>query len=346
MLSLMRCLRILPLVLAALFALPGAASAYPWPFKPFHEQHPIRGFFGDPRTVYENGLVSDALTGPGAFSFHQGVDIAAPDGTPIYPVESGIVHYLSAATLVVATGHHVMFQYFHVVPVVGEGQHVKASQTVLGYVRPPFGHVHISEIDGIRLVNPLAKGHLTPYRDTTRPTIRAVTVEDRLGAVDGPLCGRVELDANVFDTPPVPVPGPFNGLPVAPAFVAWSLARPGYGVIEKKTVADFRTSLPPNSKFWRVYAKGTYENSPRFGREQYRSLPGRYLFLLAGSLDTTKLRNGDYVVTVRAQDIRGNTAVATRRISILNEAGAACPRSLPGPDAAPPPPELPKQGSS
>jgi len=344
MLSTMRRLRILPLVLAALFVLPGAASAYPWPFKPFHEQHPIRGFFGDPRTVYTEGLVSDALTGPGTFSFHQGIDVAAPDGTPIYPVESGTVHYLGAATLAVATGHRVIFQYFHVVPVVGEGQHVKASQTVLGYVRPPFGHVHISEIDGTRLVNPLAKGHLAPYRDATKPTIRAILVEDRLGAAGGPLCGRVELDANVFDTPPVPVPGPFNGLPVAPAFVAWSLARPGYGVIEKKTVADFRKTLPPNRKFWRVYAKGTYENSPRFGREQYRSLPGRYLFLLAGSFDTEALPNGDYVVTVRARDERGNTAVATRRISILNEAGTACPRSLPGPGAAPPPPELPVAG--
>ena len=344
MLSKMRRLRILPLVLAVLFVLPGAASAYPWPFKPFHEQHPIRGFFGDPRTVYTEGLVSDALTGPGTFSFHQGIDVAAPDGTPIYPVESGTVHYLGAATLAVATGHRVIFQYFHVVPVVGEGQHVKASQTVLGYVRPPFGHVHISEIDGTRLVNPLAKGHLAPYRDATKPTIRAILVEDRLGAAGGPLCGRVELDANVFDTPPVPVPGPFNGLPVAPAFVAWSLARPGYGVIEKKTVADFRKTLLPNSKFWRVYAKGTYENSPRFGREQYRSLPGRYLFLLAGSFDTEALPNGDYVVTVRARDERGNTAVATRRISILNEAGTACPRSLPGPGAAPPTPELPVAG--
>ena len=340
----MRCLRILPLVLTALFVLPGAASAYPWPFKPFHQQHPIRGFFGDPRTVYENGLVSDALTGGGTFSFHQGVDIAAPDGTPIYPVESGTVHYLGAATLAVATGHRVIFQYFHVVPVVGEGQHVTASETVLGYVRPPFGHVHVSEIDGTHLVNPLARGHLSPYRDTTKPTIRAIMAEDRLGTVDGPLCGRVELDANVFDTPPVPVPGPFNGLPVAPALVEWSLARPGHGVIEKKTVADFRKTLPPNSRFWHVYAKGTYENSPRFGREQYTSAPGRYLFLLAGSLDTTTLGNGDYVVTVRAQDERGNTAVATRRISILNESGTTCPRSLPSPGAAPPPPELPATG--
>jgi len=341
----MRRLRILPPVLAAL-VLPGSASAYPWPFKPFHKQHPIRGFFGDPRTIYRNALVSDALAGPGFFSFHQGVDIAAPDGTPIYPVASGTARYLGAATLVIATGRDVRFQYFHVVPVVGEGEHVTASRTVLGYVQAPYGHVHITEIDGIRVVNPLARGHLTPYRDTTKPTIRAVTVEDRLGPVDGPLCGRVELDADAFDTPPLAVPGAFNGLPVSPAFVAWSLTRPGHGVILRRTVADFRTALPRNSKFWTVYAKGTYENSPRFGGEQYRSLPGRYLFLLAGSLNTATLPNGDYVVTVRARDIRGNTAVARRRISIRNERGAACSRSLRGPGrGVVPPPALPQQGA-
>jgi hypothetical protein len=340
----MRVFGILAVVIAAL-ATAGAASAYPWPFKPFHVQHPIRGFFGDPRTVYRNSLASDPLTGPGFFSFHQGVDIAAPDGTPIYPVESGTAHYLGAETLFVATGHHVTFQYFHIVPVVGEGQHVTASKTLLGYVQAPFGHVHITEIDGIRVVNPLERGHLTPYRDTTKPTIRTITVEGRLGAEDGPVCGRVELDADAFDTPPVPVPGPFRGLPVAPAFVSWSLVRPGHGVVMKRTVADFLKTLPPNDRFWSVYAKGTYENAPRFGSAQYGSLPGRYLFLLDAGLDTAKLRNGGYVVTVRASDIRGNTTVATRRISILNEKGAPCAGSLPGPDA-PPPPALPLRGAA
>jgi len=336
----------LTLVVAG-FAPASVASAYPWPFKPFHRQHPIRGFFGDPRTVYRKGLVANALTGPGVFSFHQGIDIAAPDGTAVYPVESGTARYLGASTLAITTGHDVRFQYFHVVPVVGEGEHVTASRTVIGYVQAPYGHVHITEIDGIRVVNPLAKGHLTPYRDTTRPTIRAVTVEDRLGPVDGPLCGRVELDADVFDTPPLPVPGSFGGLPVSPAFVAWSLTRAGHGVVVRRVVADFRTALPPNRKFWTVYARGTYENSPRLGSEQYRSLPGRYLFLLAGSLDTATLPNGAYVVTVRARDVRGNTAVATRRISILNERAAACPGSLSGPGraAVPPPPPLTKRPS-
>ena len=108
----------LAIVLA--LALPAAAMAYPWPVRPFNKQHPIRGFFGDPRTVFENGVLAGGFDGPGFFSFHQGVDIAAPDGTPVYPVVSGIAHYLGAATLNVDTGTYQgnarIFQYFHVVP--------------------------------------------------------------------------------------------------------------------------------------------------------------------------------------------------------------------------------------
>ena len=56
-----------------------ARRRHTWPFKPFDKQHPIRGFFGDPRTVYENGILAGGFDGPGFFSFHQGVDISAPE---------------------------------------------------------------------------------------------------------------------------------------------------------------------------------------------------------------------------------------------------------------------------
>src|SRR5437763_5357669 len=136
--------RLLLVIVLALAAAPVAAAKYPWPFKPFDRQHPIRGFFGDPRTVYQNGILSNPFAGQGFISSHQGVDIAAPDGTPIYAVEDGVIHYLGAATLNLVTNHGVMFQYFHLIPVAGEGQHVSARRTILGYVQPPFGHVHLT----------------------------------------------------------------------------------------------------------------------------------------------------------------------------------------------------------
>ena len=54
----------------AALAFAGGASAYGWPVRPFNKQHPIRGGFGDPRTVFSLGFFSNPWEGPGSFSFH------------------------------------------------------------------------------------------------------------------------------------------------------------------------------------------------------------------------------------------------------------------------------------
>ena len=352
MVSVLRLLALVTTVSTLALASASAASSYSWPVRPFFKQHPIRGFFGDPRTVFENGVLAGGFDGPGFFSFHQGVDISAPDGTPIYPVVSGIAHYLGAATLNVDTGMYQgnerVFQYFHIVPIVGEGQQVIARKTVIGYVQSPFAHVHLTEINGTHSVNPLQKGHLSPYVDHTRPTIRDTLFENQTGVLQTPLglCGRVEIAVNAFDTPPMPVPGSFRGLPVAPAFVRWNITRlNGATAVVWRTAADFRSTLPPNSRFYDVYAKGTYENAPRFGTQQYRSMPGRYLFLLAGNFDTTSLPNGVYSLEISAADVRGNSAHFQERFSVLNAHDGVCPGSLAAPPASAPPGTEPPAGS-
>jgi hypothetical protein len=340
--------RQLLVVLVAALVSAGAAAAYPWPVKPFNQQHPIRGFFGDPRVVFLNGVLAGGFDGPGFFSFHQGIDISAPDGTPVYPVMSGIAHYVGAATLNINVGNDRIFQYFHIVPIVGEGQEVIARRTILGYVQAPYGHVHLTEINGIHSVNPLQKGHLAPFVDRTKPTIRDVVIRNQTGDVQTPLglCGRVQLAVDASDMPPVPVPGKFGGLPVAPALVRWYVSRlSGAVVIPWKTAADFRVDVPGNGHFTDVYAKGTYENAPRFGNQQYTSMPGRYLFLLAANLDTTTLANGVYVLTVRVSDIRGNNATANERFSVLNARTGVCPGTLAAPPTSEPPPSEPPAGS-
>ena len=345
----MRLFRIVFALLVLAFVLAGSAAAYPWPFRPFNQQHPIRGFFGDPRTVYLNGVLAGGFDGPVFFSFHQGIDISAPNGTPVYPVASGTAHYLGAATLNVNVGGDVVFQYFHIVPIVGEGQQVFARKTVLGYVQPPYQHVHLTEINGTHAVNPLQKGHLTPYVDHTRPTIRDVSFRNQTGTLQTPLglCGRIELVLDAFDTPPVLVPGKFRGLPVAPALVRWTVSRlDGVAVVPWRTAADFRTGVPGNGHFTDVYAKGTYENAPRFGNQQYTSMPGKYLFLLAGNYDTTSLANGVYRLIVRVADERGNKATFVERFSVLNARNGVCPGSLPAPPSTEPPPTEPPAGSA
>jgi Peptidase family M23 len=325
----LRLLGLVALSSALSFAFADTAWPYPWPVKPFHKQHPIRGSFGDPRTVYVNTWLT-RFEGSGAFSFHQGVDISAPDGTPVYPVASGVVHYLDAATLRVHADHNRTFQYFHLVPIVREAQHVVAGRTVLGYIQAPFGHVHLTEIDGTHAINPLQKGHLSPYSDHTRPTIRGALFSNETGPLATPLeiCGRIEIAADAFDTPPVRVPGDFGGLPVAPALVRWKITKPGKDrAVRWRTAADFRSTLPPNNRFFDVYARGTYQNAPRFGKLQYLSRPGRYLFVLAAGFDTTSLPNGAYELTVFASDERGNRTSFHERFSVSNT-GGVCSGSL------------------
>src|SRR6059058_1723826 len=69
-----------------------SSSSYSWPVKPFDQPHPVRGNFGDPRTIFAGPPTQQTLLGgAGVFQFHDGVDISAADGSAVYPVESGTV---------------------------------------------------------------------------------------------------------------------------------------------------------------------------------------------------------------------------------------------------------------
>jgi hypothetical protein len=187
------------------------AAPYGWPVKPFDQIHPIRSNFGDPRTMFNGPPTAATLYhGTGVFSFHNGVDITVPDGTPVYPVRSGIVTQSKAMKVFVSSGRGVVFQYWHIVPAVTTGERVFMDTTILGRVRRGYGHVHFAEVDRGRLTNPLALGHLTPYDDRTTPTAgpiefrRPGTSEELLPVV---IRGRVEIDVQASDSPEPKAPG-------------------------------------------------------------------------------------------------------------------------------------------
>jgi hypothetical protein len=274
--------------------------AYHWPVKPFGRQHPIRGAFGDPRTLATDQPFGE--TGPtasGSYSFHDGVDIVAWNGTAVYPVVSGRVTAVSPDEIAVETGDSRTFQYWHLRANVHPGETVVAEHTVLGWVQRPFGHVHLSEVDGRVFVNPAAPGHLEPYADSTTP--RAVV----LHRAD-------ELTIEAVDAPAMPVPGPFAGMPQTPALVEWRL-RSGERWGLWHTVADVRKALPA-STFWTVYAAGTYQNFPVFNRRRYWRAAGHYLFRTG--LDVRALRPGSYILEARVADVRGNSSTTSRRIVV------------------------------
>ena len=182
-----------------------ASYRYGWPVKPFRAQHPVRGFFGDPR-IGNHGR---------SRQFHFGVDISAPNGTAVYATLTGRIwiHPLHPTTVAVVGRDGVELSYWHVVPTVRTGQRAVAYRTVIGHIEAPYGHVHFSEARNGRYLNPLRPGALGPFEDDTRPWVRSVAEERSGGAVV----------AEVYDETPLAVPRPWHDLPVMPAFVRWQL---------------------------------------------------------------------------------------------------------------------------
>jgi hypothetical protein len=313
-------------VLLGLLLGAGSAAAYPWPMKPFDKQHVVRANFGDPRTVFTQAMLADGFAGPGAFEFHNGIDIPAPEGTKVYPVVSGTVKLINAGALLVRTDDDRAFQYYHLVPLVEDGQRVVARRTVLGLVMHAYEHLHLSEIRGTRIWNPLASGGIAPYHDNTVPEVDSIDVRgerSRLPLDPAHICGTVSLVVAAYDPPSLPLTRAYAGYFVSPALVTWSFRRvAGHVYVRDATVADFRRTLPPHRDFWNIYARGSFQNSPRFSRRQY-FIPGRYYYNLADRFDSRSYPNGTYEVTVDVSDMGGNWSEGQQRFTILNTAGTA-----------------------
>src|SRR6476659_2540860 len=106
-------LRLLLALSALALLVPAAASAYGWPIKPFYQQHLIRGYFNDPR-----------LSGDES-GFHFGVDISAPDGTPVYAIEPGRVRVRGQTVSIFPTRGGRLLSYCHIVPAVVKTHRVR-----------------------------------------------------------------------------------------------------------------------------------------------------------------------------------------------------------------------------
>ena len=177
---------------------------YSWPLKPFDQAHPVRGYFNDPR-----------ISGKSR-AFHFGIDIAAPNGTPVYAVRAGVVHLEGQRSLSIADGD-VDFGYWHVIPAVRHHERVAKHQLV-GHVEAPWLHLHFAEHRSGVYRDPLRPSALTPWRDATRPQVTRL-VFSRAGRVLAPaaLSGAVDVIAEAHQLPPLSVPPPWDELPVTPA---------------------------------------------------------------------------------------------------------------------------------
>jgi murein DD-endopeptidase MepM/ murein hydrolase activator NlpD len=302
-------------------------SSYGWPVKPFNEQHPVRGSFGDPRSVFRgaptmHGLMHSAC----ACSYHQGIDISAADGTPVYVVRDGVVRTVTPDWVEVDSAGGSAFQYWHVAATVHVGDRLQAQEDVVGHILKGSKHVHLTELQDGRAVNPLAPGHIGPYEDRTSPTVGGLSFRSSdSGSELLPeyLHGSVELIASAADTPAMPVPGQWNGLPVTPAKLTFRItAYPSGDVAVPETSAmDVTRALPDTSDMWHTYARGTHMNMVKMGAHRYWYNPGVYLFRLTKSKwDTRNVKDGVYRLTVTAWDTAGNHSSASEVFQVHNRA--------------------------
>jgi hypothetical protein len=275
-----------------------AADSYGYPVKPFHQQHPIRGFFGDPRIGGHDGEVRQ---------FHFGVDISARNGTAVYATITGTVSLLHPQVVVIRGAGDVYFDYWHIIPTVHPGDHAVAYKTVIGHIEAPWAHVHFSETRYGRYLNPLRPGAMGPYSDMTVPSIDAFDIErgQRQLALNS-VSGAVDLVVETSDEVPLAVPSPWDGLPAIPALIRWRVV----GVTRWQTAVDFRMTIPSASAFPDVFARGTTQNRTH--------VPGRYRTYLAHGWNAGNLGSGTYKVEVKATDVRGNTAHFVSTIKVVN----------------------------
>jgi murein DD-endopeptidase MepM/ murein hydrolase activator NlpD len=286
-----------------------AGASYGWPIKPFNQQHPVRGQLNDPRMNGPDFYSSSSHT------FHFGLDIAAPDGTAVYAVAPGWVKYLSSSAIAVRSLNDVTtFAYWHIRPVAKKGKKVKL-HALLGYIEPGRGHVHFAEKRNDRYVNPLRRGGLTPYIDTTPPTINSVSYYDTTyhDLTSATVSGTVKFTVNAFDTPELASNWPWAV--VTPSWIGWQLfaadgTKLGAGHL------DLGSAICPLNPL-AVFAPGTSKNSA-FGA-------GAYDYWLGRPWDTTRVADGAYRLVATVADERGNATSMTDWLTVANAPVAAIP---------------------
>jgi hypothetical protein len=337
---------------------PGFAYSYNagfrgWPVRPLSLEHPVRGSFLDPRGPDDDAM-SGYHFGVDVNVDDQHPDPRAPKGLShaVYALDTGVVSE-PVADLKRRCGNRRLdaghFSYWHVSPIVHPGQYVRAGQQI-GWTCIGDWHVHISEWQFFRRarvwVNPLhAGGRVVPYVDAAAPVVAAlvfVTPPARpwtpgTGLVQPDsstvlpatrLHGKVEVRAQIGD--PQSFFGFLSQNPAWPTqFTPYRVTvdvrdgRTGKKVLSR---VSFQADQLPQTPYLVHYAPGTVEADNMLecvGPPQLAACAGTYWFRPFSRFrqefwDTRKVANGQYVVTVRAYDLAGNTGSRSAVVTVRN----------------------------
>lgn len=158
-----------------------------WPIKPFDQPHQVRGVFGEVRglqavagtkglqgaRLHEFLATLNPVLVCGRRIIHHGIDIVAPDLTPVYAITDGVATWGGSDNYsrFVRVGD---FEYVHLKDPIREGARVTAFTTVIGKVFPGQAHVHFTRWTARGPVNPLRFGGMVGYTDTAPPVIPAL----------------------------------------------------------------------------------------------------------------------------------------------------------------------------
>ncbi|MEE9431522.1 MAG: T9SS type A sorting domain-containing protein [Melioribacteraceae bacterium] len=307
-------------------------TTYPWPVQPLNSSQSINGAFGE----FRNTGSSD--------HFHNAVDIGEPDGNPVYPSISGIVHnkvnngynsYINVKSIINGKKKHLT--YFHVVPSpsLSIGQQVTAGQTIIGTIYVGAAHVHLIERELVdqnsgalgTAINPIRPdGGLTPFTDTKSPIITKSSLmfyKDNTSSspiASNQLSGKVDIQIQVRERNGSSSVHTNNGT----YLLGYKIlsADTSTIVFEPNNIGDkYRFyRLPSNSYVHRVFVKGiattsnpTYWLTNGSGEAAINST----LSVSNNYLDTDNLLEGNYLLKIYSEDTRGNTTSELFPISII-----------------------------
>ncbi len=305
---------------------------YQWPVPPLTSSQFLTATFSE----YRNTLSSD--------HFHNAVDIAEPDGNPVYASIGGQVYskvydgsnsYVSVITNYGGIWKRMTYLHISPSPSLSVGQNVVAGTTVLGTIYSGQGHVHLIERElvntpdgyGVEINNIRPNGGLDPYNDPYPPQIDGNTLQFVLNQTTTPipsdnLSSKVDIIIRVRESNGTGSSSYTNNGTYILGYRIWDASGTTVVYEPHGDGVKYRFDTKPrNSDVNMAFV----DNVATLSNPVYILTNGNGAAAINSSgaisdnyLDTDQFEVGDYQLQIFTEDTRGNTANAFFPITITH----------------------------